>query len=569
VNEQRPSRERQLAERRARARRKKIRQRRAVALCCAVAVAVIVVVLAWPHHTNGKTKHGGGQSAHASPPPTSAPAPTYVSVALAGDGIKMATFLGSETRRFYGLGPAPKHLDLIWKTVIGSGWTSNKYPDQPAQVWSGTGWTGMPALVRDGGKLYLLIGGYDHKLHKIDAATGKIVWAYAFDDVVKSSPSVFANPSPTGADDRYIVFAGSRRGYPLSIDAPQIAPYRAVTFGSGKELWRLPAPKTASYSRDCDGSGFVLDGREYIGLEDGWFYALDPLATQPWQKWRRPRVAASRLLLGDARAETQHYDQKLHSSNLVLEASPALLGDTIYVASGAGFVYGLRRDDLSIVFSYRTGSDLDGTTVPTATGKLIVPIEKEYIPGHGGLMMLDPTKPAAQSPVWFFPTGDRTYADWLGGIIGSPAINDEYNRDGSRPALAACIGIDGYLYLISQDKLAKGKVPGPDGKKLFSTPQVVFKDWVNGGISTPIIVGDTLIAATYDELVHMYHIDFKRSHKGAAGALPSADGGWWTVSVHETATFSGGGSYESTPVLWDGRVYIGSRNGYYYCLGDR
>jgi len=112
-------------------------------------------------------------------------------------------------------------------------------------------------------------------------------------------------------------------------------------------------------------------------------------------------------------------------------------------------------------------------------------------------------------------------------------------------------------------------VPGPDGKKLFSTPQVVFKDWVNGGISTPIIVGDTLIAATYDELVHMYHIDFKRSHKGAAGALPSADGGWWTVSVHETATFSGGGSYESTPVLWDGRVYIGSRNGYYYCLGDR
>ena len=44
---------------------------------------------------------------------------------------------------------------------------------------------------------------------------------------------------------------------------------------------------------------------------------------------------------------------------------------------------------------------------------------------------------------------------------------------------------------------------------------------------------------------------------------------WWKVKIKETATFSGGGSYESTPVLWNGRVYIGARNGYYYCLGDR
>ncbi len=81
-----------------------------------------------------------------------------------------------------------------------------------------------------------------------------------------------------------------------------MAPYRAVTFGSGKELWRLPVPKTASYSRDTDGSGFFLDGRQYIGVESGWFYALDPLQTTAWNGFKKPQIVARRLLLGDERA---------------------------------------------------------------------------------------------------------------------------------------------------------------------------------------------------------------------------------------------------------------------------
>ena len=35
------------------------------------------------------------------------------------DGIKIATFLGNETRRYYGEGPVPETLQLIWKTPIG------------------------------------------------------------------------------------------------------------------------------------------------------------------------------------------------------------------------------------------------------------------------------------------------------------------------------------------------------------------------------------------------------------------------------------------------------------------
>jgi len=130
---------------------------------------------------------------------------------------------------------------------------------------------------------------------------------------------------------------------------------------------------------------------------------------------------------------------------------------------------GLRRSDLAVVFDYRIGSDLDGTTVPTRAGKLLVPIEKQYIKGHGGVMMLDPSKPAARSPVWFFPTADRPVAEWSGGVIGSVAVNDEYGGAGRYPALAAFNAIDGNLYLVSQDTLAPGTVRGPNRERGLRT----------------------------------------------------------------------------------------------------
>ena len=439
--------------------------------------------------------------------------------------------------------------------------------------WSGTGWTGMPALVQDGGKLYLLIGGYDHKLHKIDASTGAIVWACDFGDVIKSSPSVIANPHPTSAADRFLVLAGARRGFGLKMGDPRIASYRAVSFATGKEVWRLPVPRTRNYTQDTDGSGFFLDGLDYIGVEPGWFYGLDPFHTQPWQvagkTYRRPVAAHSTLLLGTAADAARDPVQHPEGVNLAIEASPALLGDTVFIASGDGHVYGLRRSDLAVVYDYRVGSDIDGTTVPTRSGKLLVSVEKQYIKGHGGVLMLDPTKPAAKSLVWFFPTGDRPVAEWAGGVIGSVAVNDEYGGAAKYPPLAAFNAIDGNLYLVSQDTLAPGTVRGPNREPGLRAPVMVWKTWVDSSISTPIIVGDTMVDAAYDDRVHLYHIDYVPASAGAAGALRSRDGHWWTIQVTQKATFTAGSSFESTPVLWNGRIYIGSRDGWLYCLGDK
>jgi outer membrane protein assembly factor BamB len=521
----------------------------------------VLALIAWRAAACGGCGCGGDDDAAAV---AAGPIPPPPRPALAGDGVKVGTFLGNYGRRFYGVGPAPKRLDVLWKVKLGSGWSSGKFDDDAPSKWAGSGWTGQPNVVVDGGKPYVIASGYDYRLRRIDATTGEVVWEYRFDDIIKSSPSVFKNPSPTGPDDKYIVVAGSRRGYPYKLADERVAPLRAMTFGSGKELWRLPVPQTRCYSRDCDGSGFFYDGRFYIGLESGWFNALDPLATEEWAGGRKPVVLAERLLLGDERAAN-------HGRNLVMESSASALGKNLYIASGAGHVYGLRRSDLGIVWDYFVGSDLDGTPVTTKRGLLLQAVEKQYVKGKGGMLCLDPSKLPANATVWYFPTGDRKVGDWAGGIVGSAAVNDEYNPGGQYPAICAFSAIDGYLYVISQDTMAIETVKGPNREPGLKTPVQVAKIWNGGAISTPIIVEDALVAASYDQRVHLFDLEYTPAEEGDDGALPSAngDGTYWKVSLSERDQFFAEAAFESTPAIWDGRIYIGCRDGWFYCLGAK
>jgi outer membrane protein assembly factor BamB len=473
---------------------------------------------------------------------------------LDSDGIKISSFLGGASRRFYGRGPVPQKLELIWKFRLGSGKTSGTASSKGPVTWSGSGWTGQVTVVKDKGRLYLIASSYDHKLRRIDAETGEEIWSYEYPDVIKGTNTVFLNPSPTGEDDRLLVGCGSRRG-PAGAS---VASYRCVTFGSGKEVWRLPVPKTKAYSQDADSSGLLIDGSFYTAVESGYIYRLDPTRTEAFGAFRRPKSLASTLLYEPS-------DSAKHGGNLLPEGSPTLVGDRLFICSGAGHVYGLSLPDLKKVWDFKTGSDLDSSPALTKTGKLVVGVEKQYISGKGGAMMLDPSKPPAQAVDWYFPTGDRKFGDWLGGIIGSCSVNDEYDPEGSRPALAAFSAIDGNMYVVSQDQLASGKVKGFDGKTEYPTPIMVAKKNIGGAISTPIIVDDNIIACGYDARVHVYRI----SYDAPDGVkLTARNGKPVSVAVTEVATFKTGG-IESTPVVWRGRIYIGSRDGYLYCLGEK
>lgn len=474
------------------------------------------------------------------------------------DGIKVGTYLGGPSRRYYGRGPVPEKLDVIWRFRLGTGKTSGTASSSGTVNWSGSGWTGQNTIVRENGRLYVVASSYDHKLRRIDAQTGRPVWSYEFPDVIKGTNTVFTNPAPTGEDDRLLVVAGSRRGFGVRMGDPSIAPVRALAFGSGREVWRLPVPRTKAYSQDADSSGLLIGDSYYQAVESGYIYRLDPTKTESWGSFKRPKTLASSLLFEPA-------DSAKHGGNLLPEGSPTVVGDRIFICSGAGHVYGLSLPDLKKVWDFRTGSDLDSTPALTKTGKLLVGIEKQYIAGKGGALMLDPSKRPQDAVVWYFPTGDRKFGDWAGGIIGSVSVNDEYDPDGSRPALAAFSAMDRNLYVVSQDQLAPGKVPGFDGKTLYPTPVLVAKKNIGGAISTPIIVDDHVIAAGYDAKVHVYRI----SYDAPGGVkLKARDGHEVSVGLTEVASFAAGG-FESTPVVWRGRIYIGSRDGFLYCLGEK
>ena len=88
---------------------------------------------------------------------------------------------------------------------------------------------------------------------------------------------------------------------------------------------------------------------------------------------------------------------------------------------------------------------------------------------------------------------------------------------------------------------------------------------IGGAISTPIIVDDHLIACGYDAKVHVFRIRYD-DPKGVR--LKARDGHEVRVGLKEMATFKAG-AIESTPVVWRGRIYIGSRDGFLYCLGEK
>jgi hypothetical protein len=152
--------------------------------------------------------------------------------------LLVPTFLGNDQRRFYGRG-VPKSLKLIDKFQLGSGRT---FLGKRSVVWSGAGWTGQPTITRYRGKKYLIIGAYDHNLRKINIATNKEVWRYKFDDIIKGSSTIYIDEKAS-AENRIVIVQGSRSGGGGNNVVPS---FRAISFRTGKELWKLDIRRTAT-----------------------------------------------------------------------------------------------------------------------------------------------------------------------------------------------------------------------------------------------------------------------------------------------------------------------------------
>ncbi|NJK86015.1 MAG: hypothetical protein HC906_08695 [Bacteroidales bacterium] len=292
-----------------------------------------------------------------------------------------------------------------------------------------------------------------------------------------------------------MILQGSRLGVGNYLDSKHIPSYRAVSYFTGEELWRLDVKWTDSYSRDVDGSAMILNDTAYLGLENSLFTVFNP-------DYKKASVIDS-MLQPMIYQEIPLYCEKdviSHKNNIVTESSPALLDRIIYTASGSGHVFGYSLKEKKLVWDFYIGSDIDGSAVVTSDSCLLVSVEKQYIKGAGGLFKLNPKKQPPDAVVWYFPTESKEYSGWEGGIIGSAGINDSYN-DGSMPYLAAFAAIDGNLYIVNHKETVPGKFAlGPDSIKKYPVPVLVYKKHIGPSISTPILVNHKIIAPGYNGL---------------------------------------------------------------------
>jgi outer membrane protein assembly factor BamB len=479
---------------------------------------------------------------------------------VSGDSeLLVPTFLGNDQRRFYGRGVLGGSLKVLNKFNLGTGETNFK---GETHTWSGAGWTGQPALVKDGGRLYLVQGSYDHHLRKIDLETYKECWRYTFDDVVKASPTVYIDPTAT-AENRIVVTQGSRIGKGIRVRGGQPAPsFRAVSFRTGKELWRMDVRETRCYSRDHDASALDLgNGVLFTSGENSIGIFLDSRTA----KASKRNGLLQPAILGEVKLYNEE-DAKIHGGDLLVEGSPARVGDKIYIASGTGRVYGIDIPTKQIVWEYYTGTDLNGTMAISKDNKLFLSIEKQYVKGMGGIMKLDPAKNPSQAVEWFLPTQNVAFHTWEGGVIGSIAINDEY-RDLDTPPLWASHAIDGYLYLGSQLEMTNAKADGPRFEAKYPVPKLAAKVKVGASISTPIFAdGNHLISAGYGGL-HIFKIHFAQTEDHGDDIIWSSNGKRFRVRLEEKRNPLNGMGFEATPIVWDGRIHIASRDGFLYAIG--
>ncbi len=432
-----------------------------------------------------------------------------------GEVPGLTMFRGNPTHTFYGTGPAPESLEVLWR-FPDSAMCGTSPVGGEAIVWCGTGWTGQPVVwERPDGVTEVIFGAYDKNIHFLDAATGlRTRPDFFMGDIVKGS--VVLDPD----------------GYPLLYAGSRDSRYRIIALDreTPTEVWGLEASSVAGmWNNDWDSSAVIVDDLLLLGGENSWWFAV---------KLNRERdetglVKVQPEIFYSTPMWTEDLLQAVGRQQSV-ESSTAVFGNTAYVANGAGRVVGIDLEEETpaedrIVFDFWMGDDVDASIVIDDEGMLYVASEIDLETSRaaevGQIVKLDPSRP--DDPlVWSVavPTVDET----AGGIWATPALSG------------------GVLFAPTNtgDLLA---VDTDDGAVLWRD-DVGAHAW-----SSPVILDETLLVAI--------DCDIDSGFRAYDISEPEDPVVRWESRVT-------GGCIESTPAVWNGHVYVGSRDGYFYGLGE-
>jgi len=424
----------------------------------------------------------------------------------------LLTFRGNPSRTFYGTGPVPTTTPTqAWRYPKTGGLCGTSDDGSGATTWCGTGWTGQPAAFEREGKTWLVFGAYDYGVHFVDALTGSdIIPPFKTGDIIKGSVTIDPDGFP-------LVYTGSRDNY-----------LRVLSFDGDKpkELWKLGADAVSPvmWNNDWDSSPLVIDDYLFEGGENSQFHIV---------KLNRSYDANGEVQVDPELVfHTPGWDAKVlddwGGDQMSIENSPTIIKDTVYFANSGGLVQGwdisgLREGtDPHRVFRFWTGDDTDATIVADEAGFLYV--GSEYEKGNarskevGQMMKLDPTKP--DDPiVWSI----KDQKNMPSGVWGTPALYQDtvvFDTNGGE-----ILGVDKMTGAVRWRK----QLPGPT--------------W-----QSPVVVDNVLLIGDCSGTMHAYDMS------DTAVDPPAL----WDVKI--------GGCIESTPAVWNGRIYFGTRDGGMHAL---
>ena len=456
------------------------------------------------------------ESPSPTPTPTPKPKPEPINTAFPG----LTTFRGNATRTYYGKGPLPSAPEVLWQYPASGSMCSESVDQDGPRTWCGTGWTGQPNVVEVNGRTEVRFGAYDRGIHILNAKDGVPLYeTFPTGDLIKGT--VTSDPD----------------GFPLLYSGSRDNEYHVLALDRGEtpvELWSLNAETAPDpmWNNDWDGSGLIIDDYLIEGGENSWFYVV---------KLNRGYDADGLVTVDpEIRALVPGYDDQLLAdlgdTDVSIENSVVYSDGVAYFANSGGLVQGWDisgvlkgKKKIERVFRFWTGDDTDASLVMDMEGFLYVASEQERYNDRGyevgQLMKLDPRHP--NNPiVWSILVPGRPESGVDGGIWATPAI------------------YKGALFVPTNTGrvLAVDRMTGEIAWEL----ELPEPTW-----SSPVVIGHTLIQSDCAGVMHAYNV--KRPLQGPPEEL-------WTVELP--------GCVESTPAVWKGMIYVGTRAGQLFAIGD-
>lgn len=426
------------------------------------------------------------------------------------------TFRGTPARSGHATGSLPRRPAVLWRTGTYCGPSTDQHG---TRQWCGTGWTGQPAIRPLGpGRAEVIFGAYDHRVHFLDSRTGEDIRApFRTGDIIKGSVSL----DPSGLP---LLYTGSRDDFVrvLRLDATEAV-----------ELWRLDgnAPD-GIWNNDWDASPLILGDVMFQGGENGWFHVVRlNRATGP-----DGTVTVAPEMVNRIAGFTPELFAAVGDRMASIENSTMATGGAVWFANSAGLVQGYdiaallegKSRDEALVMEWRTGDDVDATLVGGPDGAVYVAVEDERGPSAdktatGHLARLDPARP--DDPLDWSLTFPGTYQG-DGGVWATPALHRGYLHVPSHAG--GLFTVDALTGTVTQEL----PLPGH-------------------GWSSPVVVGEELLVGTCDGDLIAYAL-----------TDPARPRELWRFRP------PGAGCWESTPAVWEGVIYLGNRNGYFYAIGE-